>query len=152
MKINETRMIKLRYLIAHILSLFNSKLYYLMVQIKLLLQCRDTVVYISLSVTNAYMESISSPGDSTKVERFYVTKKVNTISLPQHRMKVERLVLHSFILSYVSHVLSLCWKPELLSVVEINNSYLEKYIHEYFQGFNFTSTTQNESRDWFHIP
>ena len=57
---------------------------------------------ISLSVTNAYMESISSsPEDSTKVERFYVTKKVNTISLPQHRMKVERLVLHSLTLSHI---------------------------------------------------
>ena len=56
---------------------------------------------ISLSVTNAYMESISSPGDNTKVERFYVTKKVNTISLPQHRMKVERLVSHSLTLSHI---------------------------------------------------
>ena len=63
--------------------------------------CKDTVVSISLSVTNAYMESISSPGDNTKVERFYVTKKVNTISLPQHRMKVERLVSYSLTLSHI---------------------------------------------------
>ena len=64
--------------------------------------CQDTVVNISLSVTNAYMESISSsPEDSTKVERFYVTKKVNTISLPQHRVKVERLVSHSLTLSHI---------------------------------------------------
>ena len=122
-------MIKLRYLNAHKLPLFNSKLYYLMLISRNTLAntykdsisfpdnrmkverffltdvssvgilsgyCRDTVVNISLSVTNAYMESISSsPEDSTEVERFYVTKKVNTISLPQHRMKVERLVLHS---------------------------------------------------------
>ena len=147
MKINETRMIKLRYLIAHKLPLFNSKLYHLMAQIKLLFQCRDTVVNISLSVTNAYMESISSSGDSTKVERFYVTKKVNTISLPQHRMKVERLVLHSFILSYVMCFRSVGNPNNYL--VEIKNSYLEKYIREYLQGFNFISRQQNESREIF---
>ena len=56
---------------------------------------------ISLSVTNAYMESISSTEDSTKVERFYVTKKVNPISLPQHRMKVEILVSYSLTLSHI---------------------------------------------------
>ena len=94
-------MIKLRYLIAHKLPLFNSKLYHLMAQIILLFQCRDTVVNISLSVTNAYMESISSPGDSTKVERFYVTKKVNPISPPQHRMKVEILISYSLTLSHI---------------------------------------------------
>ena len=64
--------------------------------------CRDSVVNISHSVTNAYMESISSsPEDNTKVERFYVTKKVNPISLPQHRIKVERLVSHSLTRSHI---------------------------------------------------
>ena len=131
MKINETRMIKLRYLIAHKLPLFNSKLYHLMAQIKLLFQCRDTVVNISLSVTNAYMESISSPGDSTKVERFYVTKKVNTISLPQHRMKVERLVSHSLTRSHIFCIMC----------------YNRKYFHGCSYGIQFISRNQNESRE-----
>ena len=44
MKINETRMIKLRYLIAHKLPLLYSKLYYLMVENKILCIYRNSYI------------------------------------------------------------------------------------------------------------